>query len=368
MFPLTAAAKPRLWSNNKKKSGSHDVRGVANAPPSTTAPLSSSSSSSFYSSLAAASMNSARKRSHSLSQTHKQPPRRILPDSCSNKNNKNGRSHNNNNKNSNNNSKKRRKVGEPLVVSSARSSVQPKKEQDQPHDGPPEFSPPLPRPPSSAAVMNAMAAAAHPPRTHLIFAIDSSGSMKTRDVQKTKPNGKHVHIPRWDAVFESVNELLQEQIQQQQQNKNVADMGHCVVSLLSFNETAKTLVNQLPLIAGGDDSGRAVLAATKQAQEQEKPHAGTCFSAGMKEAERLATMTASSIQQDKVVLVFLTDGRPGDLRFQPPRFADNEPMQTTFQQHKKNTRPPVCTLIVSRPRLGTDFNCSWFVSMNKENQ
>ena len=159
--------------------------------------------------------------------------------------------------------------------------------------------------------------------THIVFAIDFSGSMKKQDVQSQNENGKTIKISRWSAVFTCMDDFLTEQIQEQQQEDNDAAM----VSVLIFNETAHTLLDRMPLV--GD--GAKVRKALQSAQKMHRPNGGTSFSAGFERAQKLVD---SGNNTSNVALIFLSDGRPGDLRVQPPERADM-PMQSTFRRHKQ---------------------------------
>ena len=78
-----------------------------------------------------------------------------------------------------------------------------------------------------------------------------------------------------------------------------------------------------------DGDGAKVRAALKRQKAKNKPSGGTYFSAGLKQASTLANGSGN----DKIVLVFLTDGRPGDLVPEPPAIGSE--MQTTFKSHGK---------------------------------
>ena len=158
-------------------------------------------------------------------------------------------------------------------------------------------------------------------RTHIIFTIDFSGSMNTKDVA-TKDQGK---VRRYDAVFECIKGFLEEQLAASNDNDN--NSSQAVVSVLIFNQQAQTLLNRMPLV--GD--GQKVLKALRTAQKlHDKPKGGTGFSAGFQRAKELA---AADTVGTNVMVVFLSDGRPGDLKKSPP--DANIPMQNTYRSHKK---------------------------------
>ena len=76
-----------------------------------------------------------------------------------------------------------------------------------------------------------------------------------------------------------------------------------------------------------DGNGNRVRAALRAAEKDSRPRGGTSFSAGFHGAAMLATRNETE-SSDNVMLVFLTDGRPGDLRSNPPPDS-SYPMQTT---------------------------------------
>lgn len=157
--------------------------------------------------------------------------------------------------------------------------------------------------------------------THIIFTIDFSGSMNNVDVLKNKSR-----ISRWDAIFECMEVFLKDQIKDQQQEQHEDDDNNIIlVSVIIFNMSAKTLLSHMPLV--GD--GQKVLSALNTARRKNNPQGGTGFSAGFKRAKEIATV---SRKNENIVLVFLSDGRPGDLRSNPPK-NPGEPMQDTFRYH-----------------------------------
>ena len=157
---------------------------------------------------------------------------------------------------------------------------------------------------------------AAPPQVHIVFAIDFSTSMSIRDV-KTKNSKK---ISRWDAVFRCMEEFLTEQ--QEQDKENSAS-----VSVLIFSNTAKTLLERMPL-----KDGKKVQKALETARKLHSPKGGTGFAAGFERARLLAQKKSN--KDEKVVVVFLSDGRPGDLRKDPPDDVGMA-MQTHFRFNRQ---------------------------------
>ena len=149
--------------------------------------------------------------------------------------------------------------------------------------------------------------------THIIFTIDCSSSMNEKDVR----NGKSRKLSRWDAVFQCTKTLLTDQITKESDHS-------FVVSLVVFNDTAKTLLARMPLVGDGNEVFRAL----DKARTMNVPKGGTGFSAGLRRASDLAVLSPKG---SNVVVIFLSDGRPGDLNTNPPLDA-TEPMQTTFRR------------------------------------
>lgn len=141
--------------------------------------------------------------------------------------------------------------------------------------------------------------------THVIFAIDFSSSMNVADVKSSDKNGS---ITRWNAVFKCVESLLDKQLEEQDTVDSNNNASKCLISLLIFNNESRVLIHKMHLI--GD--GKSVKEALRAAENDNKPKGGTSFSAGFHEASILAE------GYDNVLVVFLTDGRPGDLRPHPP--------------------------------------------------
>ena len=187
--------------------------------------------------------------------------------------------------------------------------------------------------------------------THVIFAIDFSRSMRNCDVRKKNEDGEIVHITRWDAVFECIDGFLSDQLsaqqEQQQQghdedgpvnsNKSASSASLAVVSVVIFNEHPMTLLERMPLVGNGEKVRKALHTARKA----HVPKKGTSFSAGFQITEQLVNggdgkrnKKNAANNKNNVVVVFLSDGRPGDLKLLPPK-NEFTPMQETFSRDKK---------------------------------
>lgn len=156
---------------------------------------------------------------------------------------------------------------------------------------------------------------------HIIFVVDVSSSMKKRDVELTGRKNKNFEkISRWEAVFKCIDEFL---IQQQEEEQAGVPV---VVSLIIFNETARTQLAYMPL-----NNGHNVREALTNACLSNVPKGGTHFAVGFQGTwQLLINEWENSIYNKKgstsqnphvnneVVVVFLSDGRPGDLNSNPP--------------------------------------------------
>jgi Mg-chelatase subunit ChlD len=159
--------------------------------------------------------------------------------------------------------------------------------------------------------------------THVIFAIDNSGSMRERDVKSDTGN-----ITRSDAVWKCVDSFLNKQIQQQESN---SDNGKCLVSVLIFSTEADVLVERMVL----EGDGQEVRAVLQKQQRRKQPRSHGYFNAAFKQASILAKGNPTS-GSERIVLIFLTDGRPSDLDSKPPRIGDE--MQTMVKRRGKKIR------------------------------
>ena len=132
--------------------------------------------------------------------------------------------------------------------------------------------------------------------------------MKKNDV--TTSNG---FMSRWKAVFECVDSFLLKQLQHQ--NDQIAT-SVCLISLLIFNMNYQILLNRVPL-----QDGNHIRESLDRIKKKYVPRGGTSFSAGFKGVQELTRENSN----DKVICVFLSDGRPGDLQPDPEKYAGAVP-------------------------------------------
>ena len=137
--------------------------------------------------------------------------------------------------------------------------------------------------------------------THAVLCIDQSGSMSKRDV--VSPQGSH--ISRWEAVFDSAGVFLLDQ-------ERHAGGSQVQFSLILFHEGARTVFERLPLT----EARKALL----RARDGHTPQGGTCFAAGLQQVRHIAQADG----MHGVMVLFLSDGRPGDLPGSPSRLIGQQ--------------------------------------------
>ena len=123
--------------------------------------------------------------------------------------------------------------------------------------------------------------------------------MRNEDV--VEANGRKKS--RWSAVFECALEMVQEQ-------RNV------MISLITFDKKVKQSYTKLR-------SSEAIVAL--RSLRGERPKGPTNFSRPFHEVKRIVDNVVRG--SDKVMVVFLSDGKPGDLRQHPPHAGED------FQSH-----------------------------------
>lgn len=157
-----------------------------------------------------------------------------------------------------------------------------------------------------------------PPTTHVIFCVDASSSMNKTDVRMERKK-----ISRWDAVFVCLEELVDEQLKECRQPGNEATVGDIEFSLVRFNDRAEVLFRSVRI---GD--GSRVRRELKDVHKKWPPKGGTGFSAAFKGVKQVASGSSGN-----VMVVFVSDGRPGDLQAKPPA---SKFIQPQFRSHGKS--------------------------------
>jgi hypothetical protein len=163
---------------------------------------------------------------------------------------------------------------------------------------------------------------------HVIFCIDNSGSMKTNDAKLS--NG--VETRRCDVVYECCQNFLKQQLE--------AGGANQVYSLLLFDDAVEQRFTGVPL-------SEALSALEKE--KHLKPHHGTNYAAAWANIE--AIVTARPSEQNWVV--FLSDGRPAELRLQIPELGAE---QTTVRVNKKtfDSAPTIVRRLATK--LASEFS------------
>lgn len=145
--------------------------------------------------------------------------------------------------------------------------------------------------------------------THAILCIDKSKSMAERDVQPAVKGG--AKKTRWEAVFECAVDFARDQERQ-------AASDEVVFSLVLFDDSSKTVFERTPL-----KKAEALLDAAKRANT---PGKGTGFAAALEAVDKVASSSTAG-----VLVLFLSDGKPGDLCWPPP--PAGVPIQPTFKAY-----------------------------------
>ena len=152
--------------------------------------------------------------------------------------------------------------------------------------------------------------------THIIFAVDFSGSMRGR---KTRD------------LLEFIDNFLGQELAHQLLKVNKKKNSTCIVSLLVFSELATNTLATRTSLKRKDRIHSALNTAKTLIPKGHK-----VFTAGFKEAHRLASFHLDKKKDNNTVLIFLSDGQPCDLKHPPP-LNSSIPMQstTTYGTNKK---------------------------------
>ena len=136
--------------------------------------------------------------------------------------------------------------------------------------------------------------------------------MRRKDV--TSPGGDR--ISRWAAVFDSAGEFLRDQEKQRQEVANTE------ISLVLFNDSAETVFDRIPLAVA-----REGLPAVR---DDNMPRGGTFFAAGLKQVREIANAWKGG-----VLVLFLSDGRPGDMSPPSPKqeWTEDSHLQRKYRSH-----------------------------------
>ncbi|KAK3248153.1 hypothetical protein CYMTET_42375 [Cymbomonas tetramitiformis] len=127
--------------------------------------------------------------------------------------------------------------------------------------------------------------------THVIFCVDISGSMRAKDVRQ---NGQEI-TTRISAVFRSCHSFIADQLRQP---------GTCAdrYSLILFNDRATIALRQKPL-------NPLLLTTIDELERSTTPGGGTEFGVAFEAVQKLSVKSKAT---ERLMLIFLSDGRPGD--------------------------------------------------------
>ncbi|CAD7965772.1 unnamed protein product [Amoebophrya sp. A25] len=222
---------------------------------------------------------------------------------------------------------------------------------------------------------------------HVIFCIDQSGSMRTCDVSKTFSSGIRTKlITRWDAVFHCAEEFVESQVSTQ---RDAASGAPIEVSLVTWNNSATVVFEREP-VAQRDGTGKAIIEKLRKARDENHPSHGTTFAAGLKCACDILTRHIEDLAEEreredflmtggdpirgefvisaprssgfvKPVVIFLSDGRPGDLDKVPS--CASEEMKRTYRLNGREYTSAARHLEQLRDKFESDLH---FVGIYEE--
>ena len=148
--------------------------------------------------------------------------------------------------------------------------------------------------------------------THVVLCIDHSGSMKTSDVPDERYGGD-ARCSRADAVLRCACKLLRDVL------ARTCSGAETLVSVVYFDDQARAVVNARAL--------NAELVSQLMTRSEANPKGGTNYSEGLARVESaISQADATTILVHEVI--FLTDGRPGELGGNKPLPALGHEKQT----------------------------------------
>jgi hypothetical protein len=172
---------------------------------------------------------------------------------------------------------------------------------------------------------------------HVVFLIDGSGSMRYTDARDTNNHA----ISRADAVFDCCLSFVDAQLAQQQQQWQQGGLSHDVYSIIRFDDKATVLLGTAPLDAMLPQSIRAI-------KGNFAPRNGTKFGPAFRELQRLVKGRALStgLRPQDLMVIFLSDGRPGDLHPDSGNLRPLEPLEEFVRELDAGTRLQAHTVLI----------------------
>ena len=138
--------------------------------------------------------------------------------------------------------------------------------------------------------------------TRVYLCLDRSGSMRERDVSSSSSSSSSgSSITRYDAIFQAATELVE------QHAKNHGSTG-IDFSLMLWSDDAEWIFRNC--------TAQKCLKRLVKAKASNKPCGGTNFSNPFRLLRQSIVASAEFVSTS--VVIFLSDGRPGDLRSTPP--------------------------------------------------
>ena len=181
---------------------------------------------------------------------------------------------------------------------------------------------------------------------HIIFCVDNSGSMKTRDVEQDDTGLK---ITRSESVFRCIQDFISGHHVQ----STIQSGREVLLSIVSFNYEGYKLMERRSI---QKDQMTSVLNNVEEARKTQSPQGDTLFVKGLNLVQKLV-QSAPTPEQVSVCLV--SDGRPADLNAEPP--MKGERMQRNFNYRKQTFASVYHPLKFLKKRDATDlyFYCPY---------
>eukprot|EP01063_Lacrimia_lanifica_P020618 TRINITY_DN27910_c0_g1_i1.p1 TRINITY_DN27910_c0_g1~~TRINITY_DN27910_c0_g1_i1.p1 ORF type:complete len:802 (+),score=189.34 TRINITY_DN27910_c0_g1_i1:360-2408(+) len=150
---------------------------------------------------------------------------------------------------------------------------------------------------------------------HVFFCLDQSGSMRQRDVET--PAGMKT---RWEAVFDLASDFIRSQM-----DTTAEGAPPMAFTLVLWSDEAR-LVFKRELLRDAR-TGSAIRQKLQRCSTSERPEGGTYFAAAFRAVSRVLD---ESRVREKVLLMFLSDGRPADM----PAFTETAEMPDVYRRGK----------------------------------
>ena len=168
-----------------------------------------------------------------------------------------------------------------------------------------------------------------PPAAHVVFCVDNSRSMRTLDARDEAGSA----LSRAAAVVRCCDQLVKQQLQL---------TNRPLYSHILFDDNADVVFTKRDLGPGSS--------AERLLHSGPKPRLGTCYSAAWLAVEKLVDSTEDSVP---VHVVFLSDGRPGELSVQLPQPGSEKATARVQKQEMASAPATVRQIAEKRGQLLT---------------